>query len=443
MRRTLGPIPLAATAAFLASFGSSFLPAGPVGDERPILQHSAHAALAQNAQTENDQSKAIEKFMKSFNEPLRFRESKPVTVNDAKFVVLGQTDWTPATPHAVFPMVAPIEIQLHITNLGKSSAIFPTCGTLGIRIINADGKEVEPRRIRNGDTLTRPVLLPGGASFSLCPRVELRWNEKAKASEAVYFDENGAQSIIGPLAPGRYKLIFWYSSMPDKGAKQQSSDATAWVGEVVTEEMLIQVLDGTTRGICTGDEHVARKFTRPLRIRESKPVTVNDAKFVVVTEADWKSGNSDKVVPVELQLRITNLSKGELIFPTFDTFGLRIKNTDGTNVIPRGGRRGTKLRQPILIPAGASYSLAAEGGAPSQVLRRAELRRDLEAKASELRYYDGTGWVSIFGPLEPGRFKLAFWYEVRPMAPFKTAWDSATWLGAVVTDDIAIEILDR
>ena len=44
-------------------------------------------------------------------------------VNNAKFVLVAQTQWKPPEPDDLdesFPMVAPIEIQLHITNLSKA-----------------------------------------------------------------------------------------------------------------------------------------------------------------------------------------------------------------------------------------------------------------------------------------------------------------------------------
>lgn len=96
--------------------------------------------------------------------PMRVRESKPVTVNDAKFVVVAQSDWQPAKPDNFFPMVAPIQIQLRITNLRNSNVLFPTFNTFGIKLIDADGNEVKTRGKPNGTNSTSPVLLPEGTS---------------------------------------------------------------------------------------------------------------------------------------------------------------------------------------------------------------------------------------------------------------------------------------
>ena len=80
----------------------------------------------------------------------------------------------------------------------------------------------------------------------------------------------------------------------------------------------------------------------PARMRESKPATANEAKFVVIAETMWKPGKKlGRAVPIDIQLRITNDAKGEVVFPTFDTFGLRLIASDGKQIMPRGGRNVT------------------------------------------------------------------------------------------------------
>jgi hypothetical protein len=371
-------------------------------------------------------------------EVVRLRESKPVTVKDAKFVVVAQTEWKPVKPYKYFPIAVPIDVQLRITNLAKTDVIFPTFGTFGVKVLDADGKEVKARGVRKGTTSTKPLLLPGGTTFSLCRRAELRLDEKAKTPELVYYDGTGSESAIGPLQPGCYKLVFWYSALPDNEAKQKSGDAAPWVGEVVTEDVLVEVLRSTTPGFPTDDEQLLGAFTEPMRIRESKPVTKNDAKFVAVAEANWKAAETGKAVPIEIQLCITNLSKSDLIFPTSNVFGLRIINSAGKQILPGkgSGRNTTIITPPVLLPGGASYALGS-AGASHLFSRRAELHWDTETKACKLVYWDGSGSVFHYGPLEPGRYKLSFWYEV-----LKTA-DAATWFGNVVTDEVFIDVFDR
>lgn len=368
---------------------------------------------------------------------MRVWESKPVTVKDAQFVGVAQTDWRPCKQKS-YLFVAPIDLQLRITNLGKTDVLFPTFGTFGVKIINADGKEIKPRTVRNGTTLTKPVLLTGGASYALCRCAELRWDENTKASNLSYYDGTGSQSVIGPLEPGRYKLVFWYTVLPDKQAKRKDGDPATWSGGVVTNEVPIEVLDGTTRGFLPAEQFL-NAFTEPLRIHETKPKTVNDAKFVVVAESNWKPGKEN--VPIEIQLRITNLSKKDQIFPTFDTFGVIIKNEDGKQIMPRVGRDLTKFTVPVLITQGVSYSLC----------RKAELRWNASAKTTELFYWDGTGSEYAYGPLHSGRYKLSFVYGVSLREPLFKAWEKqhenmngpSVWHGEVITEEVIIDVHNR
>jgi hypothetical protein len=171
-----------------------------------------------------------------------------------------------------------------------------------------------------------------------------------------------------------------------------------------------------------------------LRVRESKPVIVNDAKFVVVTEADWKPGKLEQVVPIEIQLRITNLRKREVLFYT-DFCSLKITNGAGKQIMPGegSGRNGFTWARPLLIPPGASYSL----------IRRAELRWNTKTKASELAYFDGTGSISVFGPLESGRYKLSYYFADmadKRAKPEAKASESPSWVGNVVTEEVVIEV---
>jgi hypothetical protein len=174
----------------------------------------------------------------------------------------------------------------------------------------------------------------------------------------------------------------------------------------------------------------------PLRVSESKAVTVKDAKFVVMAETDWRPGKADKAVPIEIQLRISNVGKTDVLFHTFDAFGMTLVTADGKKVIPTGGRDHTIFTRPVVIAEGASYSLC----------RRAELRWNADTKASELTYWDGTGMVMTFGSLEPGRYKLRFWYatSANKRAPQESkVSDAVTWLGEAVTYEVVIEVHGR
>jgi hypothetical protein len=235
-------------------------------------------------------------------------------------------------------------------------------------------------------------------------------------------------------------LVFWYGVAPKKGATEERSEAATWVGEVVTNEVPIEVAGETDQGLLPSVAE--RRFPESLkaanevlRIGESKPVTVNDAQFVIVAESDWRSGKGN--VPIDLQLRITNLGKEELLFDTFDAFGVGLKDGAGKPIFPGGGRRGTAITRPIVIPPGTSYSLC----------RKAELRWNAETKANELFYWDGTGFIRVFRALQPGRAKVRFWYAVGDNPPLKPllrperqSGDPLTWLGGLDTNEVLIEV---
>jgi hypothetical protein len=402
-----------------------------------LMARATDQPLGQDVQKRDENKEAIEKFVKNFTAPIQIRQSKPVIVNDAQFVVVAQTDWKPPEAHSGIPMIAPVDIQLHITNLSKGEVFFPTLDTFGVRILTPDGKELKPQVSRSGAKTTTPVVLPPGSSYALCRRAEIRLDEKTKHAEFIYYDGTGARSIVGPLKPGGYKLVFWYS-VSSQGKNQKNSGSATWLGEVVTKDVPITVFDDSTRGVPGGEENLGT-FPEPVRIRQSKPVTANEASFVAVAQTNWKTTKTELDVPVEIQLRVTNLSKKDRIFPTFDTFGLKLFNMAGKRIMPGGGRKITILTRPILLPPGVTYAFGPKGD-PHGVRRRAELHWDPKTKASQLFYFDGTGSVSIFRRLEPGQHKLAFWYEVSQKGPIGTERDPATWIGEASTEDVNIDV---
>jgi hypothetical protein len=405
--------------------------------------------LALEGARPDENEEGIEGFIKDLTGPLRIGQSRPVNVKDARFVLVAQTNWRPGRPDPSFPLAAPIEIQLQITNLKKSDLLFPTYSTFGVRIFKADGKEVKPRTAGKASTVTRPLVLAGGASYALRRRAELRWDEKSRASELLYSDGTGAERRFGPLPPGQYKLVWWYSVAPDKQAKPKPGDAATWVGEAITEEVPFQVLKGMARGYLQATERPLKLVPEPIHIRESKPVTVKEAQFAVAAQTNWKPGKPGQLVPIEIQLRITNLGKGDVLFHTFDTFGMGLIDSAGERVTEHGGRDLTILTRPVVLPSGASYSLCTEGAAP--LFRRlAELRWDVKTRVAELFYHDGTGSEFWYGPLKPGRYQLGFSYSASARAPLKELLrperkkgDPPTWFGRAVTDKVLIGVLDR
>jgi hypothetical protein len=172
----------------------------------------------------------------------------------------------------------------------------------------------------------------------------------------------------------------------------------------------------------------------PIRIRESKPITVNGASFVTVAQTEWivpKSG--DKPKTIETQLRISNLRKTDLIFITTVTFELTITKEDGTEIKPSGGFLGSFFPRPILLSPGASYCIT--GGA--------KLTWDTETKAATLLYRARSGEGADYGPLHVGKYKLAYRYSnARDPVFAELLLDNApVWQGDIHTPEVWFDVI--
>ena len=137
------------------------------------------------------------------------------------------------------------------------------------------------------------------------------------------------------------------------------------------------------------------------RIVESKPVRLGDLEFVTVTESKWTGAPKDPLesIPVELQLRITNLSDKEVVFPTFDTFAPVLSDAAGNDIRigPGSGRDGTRVTPGIVLAPKGSFAL----------VRSATLTFRKEDKTIYFQYRDGTGSYQTH-KLVPGSYRIAF-----------------------------------
>jgi hypothetical protein len=181
---------------------------------------------------------------------------------------------------------------------------------------------------------------------------------------------------------------------------------------------------------------LADPYPKPFRVVESKPVIVNDAKFVAVVQTGWKARDkSGARRVVEVQLSITNLKKTDVVFPTFDTFGLTIKNADGKDMLVGWGRDATIVTRPVLIAPGTTYTLCP----------RAELHWDSVSKSSELLFYDGTLSEAAYR-LPAGKYRLSFGYSTAQRAGRKSPeklGNAPVWAGYAQTPAVEIEIANH
>jgi hypothetical protein len=188
-------------------------------------------------------------------------------------------------------------------------------------------------------------------------------------------------------------------------------------------------------------------FSTPLRAAElfttkmveAEPVEQNGLQFVAATEAKWVCFNPPLGEdPIQIQLLIRNVGKQPLLFSTFDTFGLSLKDAAGKMIQPHGGRDGTLRVKPVTIDAGASCCLA----------RQATLRWNSDGKTRTLSYFDGTGSVATFGPLPAGSFTLSFWCvrspadALLPQEGIAMRSPIPEWFGKIATNEVPFEIVD-
>ncbi len=172
----------------------------------------------------------------------------------------------------------------------------------------------------------------------------------------------------------------------------------------------------------------------------SRPTLVNGLEFVAVVQTQW-CGTSKP----EIQLQITNRSNRKILFPTFDTFDLRVKSSDGANILWRGRLQGGDP-QPVLLLPGTRYSL----------IRCTTLDFDTQSQSYKFTYADGTGSItSNHIPMKKGSYVLSFWFGHKPemnillledktIAAARTVLKldkSAIWMGVGETAGVPFELL--
>jgi hypothetical protein len=172
-----------------------------------------------------------------------------------------------------------------------------------------------------------------------------------------------------------------------------------------------------------------------IKMAESAPVRIGDWEFVVATPEVWSlraglSGSSP-----DIQLFITNKGSHDVLFPTFDTFGIILTAPDGTKVGVTGGRDGTRETKPILLPPGGRYCL----------VRTSKVYSDRNLGSTTFTYEDGTGSIAIYGPMSAGTYGLKFWLRGAPppfQPPGQTLPDNVPiWLGEGSTNEVRFQIL--
>lgn len=166
------------------------------------------------------------------------------------------------------------------------------------------------------------------------------------------------------------------------------------------------------------------------RMVQSKSVAANGLEFVVAVEDQWVSADSPyREEPVQVQLFIRNTTQTALLFPTFDTFGVTVRDASGKKIVQHGGRDATLVTKPVILDPGTTYCLS----------RKAELHGNPDGKTQTLCYYDGTGSCATYA-LAVGGYTLSFWCDCRPATT-----DAVTvnqWVGHVDTQEARFDVVE-
>ena len=168
------------------------------------------------------------------------------------------------------------------------------------------------------------------------------------------------------------------------------------------------------------------------RMVQSKPIVSNGLEFIAATEAEWVCFNSSSGQdPIEVQLYIRNCTSQPMLFSTFDTFDIIIKDSSGHEINESGGRDGTLRTKTVLLDANSSHCLC----------RKAVLQWNGN-KSRTFTYWDGTGSWSVYGTLFAGEYSLSFWCRrsQKETSGRNDAW--ATWYGDVQTNLVSFKIVD-
>jgi len=116
---------------------------------------------------------------------------------------------------------------------------------------------------------------------------------------------------------------------------------------------------------------LAQPLLKPLRMVESKPITVNGIEFVAIMPPDWIIQEPKSIPPrrpgepafrptleqIDIQLRLTNRSDQDLIVLLGNAFTLEVKNAAGAVVSNIPPVPSEFPERPVLLPVARSHCL--------------------------------------------------------------------------------------
>lgn len=158
-------------------------------------------------------------------------------------------------------------------------------------------------------------------------------------------------------------------------------------------------------------------------LRQSPPVKMNNAEFVLVAQDEWVAGQ-----PAEMEFRIKNLSQAKLTFPVSDNIKLELSDSKGMAVrCPGGGSKLTEVKPLALNPG--------ETGV-------VKFKTDVTADGGELRtrFTDERGMTYVSAPVSNNS-------SLRVHAAYSNSKSAGGagmkyWTGDALTEDLVFKVSD-
>jgi hypothetical protein len=174
--------------------------------------------------------------------PRRILRSEPVVVDDAKFQVVLGTQVAKAIKGSAG---VPIDLTLHITNVGQKPLAFHTFDTIYVNLWDSFGQKVPIRAARDWTDLSRPIQLAPDGSYAIRFDPVLKVDQNGRAY-IEYMDLTGEFVRHGPLASGKYTVAFLYDtslSPNNVGLANPGRDRpfAFWHGKITTKTVPITI----------------------------------------------------------------------------------------------------------------------------------------------------------------------------------------------------------
>jgi RNA polymerase sigma factor (sigma-70 family) len=336
--------------------------------------------------------------------PFVRQESKPVRISGAEFTAL-------APARCVAPPAGAardVEFALRIANVSDKREVFNLLETVRLSLTTADGMALkwnyDPNAVRAEDGA---AVLDAGRDATVRRKARLEWSGDGKTMRLGGTDARGDWWFEG-LRPGKYRLSFTFEN--DDEGKDQAQPF--WVGKATTEEVEFKILDGSNW---------------------SKPVRVDGLEFMAFAPIRVAAPNKaaeDAAVPVDLSLRVTNVSDRPLSLWVNDSLNLRLSTPEGKEPLkPDVGRDGTpKAKPPVKLAPGDSWTF------------RLDARLQVAADGAKLVLWGpdghGVGGFWSFGKLHPGKYSLIVGYS----NSVAKQDDTSLWTGSAQADPVDFEI---